>query len=87
MALPPSSPDSAEVMRARKMARLRVTYESSHAALAEKEAEAEVRAQVRSRRRNTNTEEVAVARLWTVGRRGVRQAVIVAYPLCLKVKV
>lgn len=49
-------------MRARKMARLRVTYESSHAALAEEEAEAEMRAQVRSRRRKT--EEVAVARLW-----------------------
>ena len=32
------------------MARLRVTYESSHAALAEEEAEAEMRAQVRSRR-------------------------------------
>ena len=55
------------------MARLRVTYESSHAALAEEEAEAEMRAQVRSRRQKT--EEVAVWR-WPDG-----QAAVVAYPL------
>ena len=44
------------------MARLRVTDESSHAALAEEEVEAEMRAQVQIRRRKT--EVVAVARLW-----------------------
>ena len=64
---PPRLPFLVFIPLRRKMARFRVTYESSHAALAEEEGEGgdarcERRCEAAGRRRKT--EEMAVARLW-----------------------